>query len=68
MTTTKVPFYDQWDIHTHTQIDGISKGSVLGPTFSNIYMSNLENKIFIDIKKKTTYICMVCWWYPYSSW
>ena len=26
-------------------------GSVLGPTFSNFYMSNLENKIFNDIKK-----------------
>ena len=31
-------------------------GSVLGPTFSNFYMSNQENKIFNCIKKKFQYI------------
>ena len=34
-------------------------GSVLGPTFSDFYMSNLENKIFNDIKKKHIYECYV---------
>ena len=42
----------------YTEIDGISVGSVLGPTFSNFYMSNLENKIFNDIKN--TYLCTLC--------
>ena len=30
-------------------------GSVLDPTFSNFYMSNLESKIFNDIKKTITF-------------
>ena len=48
--TTKVPFYN-YNGDVYTQIDGISMDSVLGPTFSNFYKSNLEKKIFNDIKK-----------------
>ena len=47
--TSKVPFYNH-NGEIYTQIDGISVGSGLGPTFSNFCMSNLENKIFSDIK------------------
>ena len=31
-------------------------GSVLGPTYSNFYVSNLENKIFTDTKKPHIYV------------
>ena len=47
--TTNVPFYDHNE-DIYTQIDGISMGSVLGPIFTNFYMSNLGKKIFNDIK------------------
>ena len=33
-------------------------GSVLGPIFSNFFMSNLENRIFNSIKKPS--ICLGC--------
>lgn len=50
MCTTEVPFYDHLG-NIYTQIDGVAMGSVLGPTFSNFYMANLENKIFNSTKK-----------------
>ena len=42
--TAKVPFYDHLG-NIYIQKDGVSMGLVLGPIFSNFYMSNLENKI-----------------------
>ena len=66
--TSKVPFYNHnGDRYIYIKIYSISMGSVLGLTFSNFYVSNLENKIFNDLKKNNTYLCMLCWWYPYSS-
>ena len=55
---TKVPFYNH-NGEIYTLIDGISMDSVLGPTFINVYVSNLENKIFNDIKKPYIYVCYV---------
>ena len=53
--TTKVLFYND-DGEIHAQIDGISMDSILGLTFSNFCMCNLENKIFNVLK---TYLCML---------
>ena len=41
--TTEVPFYDNLG-NIYVQTDGVSMGSVLGPIFSNFYMSDLENR------------------------
>ena len=50
LCTAQVPFYDpHGDIYI--QQDGIAMGSVLGPIFSNFYMSALENKVFNTITK-----------------
>ena len=38
------------------QKDGIAMGSVLGPIFSNFYMSDLENKVFNTINKPNIYL------------
>ena len=35
---------------------GVSVESVLGPIFSNFYMSDLENKIFNNIRKPSIYL------------
>ena len=56
--TTKVPFYNR-NGEIYTQINGVSMSLVLGPTFSNFYMSNLENKIFNDTEKLHIYGCYV---------
>ena len=53
--TTEIPFYDQL-ANIYTQKDGVSMGLILGPIFSNFYMSNLENKIFNKIKKPSIYL------------
>ena len=42
-----------------TTIDSISMSSVLGPTFSNFYMSNLENNIFNDIKNIFVHVLLM---------
>ena len=47
--TTEVPFHDHLD-NIYVQTDGVSIGSVLGPIFSNFYISDLKNKIFNSIK------------------
>ena len=38
----------------YLQVDGVTMGSPLGPTFSNFYMGDLENKIFNGIIQKPT--------------
>ena len=53
--TTEVPFYDHLE-NIYVQTDGVSMGSVLGPIFSNFYMSDLENRIFNSIKKPPIYL------------
>lgn len=45
LCTTKTPFKSP-DGQLYTQIDGVSMGCVLGPTFANFYMGHIENKIF----------------------
>ena len=45
--TTETPFkHVNGDIYI--QIDGVSKGSCLGPTFAEFYMCHLENKVFAE--------------------
>ena len=53
--TTEVPFYDHLE-NIYVQTDGVSMGSVLGPIFSDFYMSDLENRIFNSIKKPPIYL------------
>ena len=52
--TTEIPFYDPRR-NIFIQKDGIAMGSVLGPIFSNSYMSALENKVFNTINKPDIY-------------
>ena len=51
---TEVPFHDHLG-NIYVQTKGVSMGSVIGPIFSNFYISNLENKIFNSIKKPPIY-------------
>ena len=45
--TTKTPFrHPNGDLYV--QVDGVSMGSCLGPTFADFYMCNLENNTFSD--------------------
>ena len=53
--TTEVPFHDHFG-NIYIQTDGLSMGSVLGPIFSNVNTSNLENKIFNSIRKPSIYL------------
>ena len=53
--TTEVPFHDHLG-NIYVQTDGVSMGSILGPIFSNFYMSNLENRIFNSIKNPPIYL------------
>ena len=53
--TTEVPFHDHLG-NIYIQTDSISMGSVLGPIFSNFYMSDLENRFFNSIKKRPIYL------------
>ena len=41
--TTETPF--QFCSRTYVQVDGVSMGSLLGPTFPDFYMSHLENAV-----------------------
>ena len=43
--TTEVPFHSPTDDKLRVQIDGVTMGSPLGPTFANFYMAELENKV-----------------------
>ena len=54
-STTEVSFHDNLG-NIYVQTDGVSVGSVLGPIFSNFYMSDLENRIFNSIKKPPIYL------------
>jgi len=45
--TTKTPFYDHLG-NLYVQSEGVSMGSALGPTFSEFYMCDLENRVFGD--------------------
>lgn len=47
--TTKTPF--EFLNQTYVQLDGVSMGSPLGPTFADYYMSDLENHLLRDNKK-----------------
>ena len=53
--TTEVTFYNHLG-NIYTQKDSVSMGSVLGPIFSNLYLSDLKNKIFNKIKKPSIYL------------
>ena len=44
LCTTSVPFRNI-DGKMYIQIDGMSMGSPLGPTFANFYMADLENRV-----------------------
>jgi hypothetical protein len=35
----------------YDQIDGVSMGSLLGPTFANFFIDNLENQIMTKLKR-----------------
>ena len=49
--TTECPFKTPTG-EMFKQIDGVSMGSCLGPTFANFYMCNLENKVISALLKK----------------
>ena len=55
LCTTEAPFYNPHE-NIFIQKDGITMGSVLGPIFSNFYMSALENKVFNTINKPNIYL------------
>jgi len=46
--TTETPF--EFEGETYVQVDGVSMGSPLGPTFADFYMSHLENKLLHEKK------------------
>ena len=56
LCTTKALFYGP-DKKLYYQIDGVSMGSCLGPTFANFYMAHLENKVLSNIDIKPTTYC-----------
>ena len=56
LCTTAVPFRNV-DGKMFIQIDGMSMGSPLGPTFSNFYMANLENKVLSMPNMKPNIYC-----------
>lgn len=45
--TTKTPF-KHINGELYVQIDGVSMGSPLGPTFAEYYMCELENRVFAE--------------------
>ena len=51
--TTETPF--TFKTETFIQNDGVSMGSPLGPTFADIYMSEIENKYFRSLTHATLY-------------
>ena len=48
LCTTEVPFYDI-DGKMWLQVDGVTMGSPLGPTFANFFMSEVENRALDNI-------------------
>ena len=57
LCTTQIPFYDpNGNIYIYIQRDEIAIGSVLGPIFSNFYISGLGNKVFNTINKPNIYV------------
>jgi len=46
--TTETPF--EFCGETYVQVDGVSMGSPLGPTFADFYMAELENKLLNQTK------------------
>ena len=55
LCTTEVPIFDHQG-KIFIQRNGIAMASVLGPIFSNFYMSVLENKGFNNINKPNIYL------------
>ena len=56
--TTKTPFRSP-NGEIYQQIDGVSMGTPLGPTFANFYASNLEETVFKeDPSLKPPLYCM----------
>ena len=51
LCTTDVPFYDI-DGNMWIQIDGVTMGSPLGPTFANFFMSEVEHRALDNIDNK----------------
>lgn len=52
--TTKAPFYDH-NSNTYLQTNDASMRSLLGPVFSNFYMSYIVNKVFETTEKPQFY-------------
>jgi hypothetical protein len=52
--TTKSPFIAP-DGQLFVQVDGVSMGCVLGPTFANFYMGHLESKVLAEAQFELTY-------------
>ena len=52
--TTRSPFTAP-DGQLFVQVDGISMGCVLGPTFANFYMGHLESKALTEIQFELSY-------------
>ena len=55
MCNNEIPFHDHLG-NIYIEIDSVSMGSLLGPIFSDFYMSYLYNKIFNNIKKRSIYL------------
>ena len=53
--TTEVPFVCPSG-NIYTQINGVSMGSALGPTFAEFYMAHMENNIFENNPKPILYV------------
>ena len=51
LCTTEVPFYDI-DGNMWLQVDGVTMGSPLGPTFANFFMSEVENRALNNISTR----------------
>ena len=51
LCTTKVPFR-HINGKIYIQVDGVSMGSPLGPTFADFYMAEVENKVLESISSK----------------
>ena len=56
--SAEVIFHDHHG-NIYVQTDGVSMGSVMGPIFSNFYMSDIENIRFNSIRKPSIYLTSV---------
>jgi len=56
LCTTMCPF-STYEGKTYIQIDGVSMGCVLGPTFANYYMGHLEEKVLNNNPNKPEIYC-----------